>query len=359
MITNHWLIHGDARDLVQIESETIDLVVTSPPYPMIQMWDDAFNAMNPEIGLTLSEGDGQKAFELMHCELDRAWHEVYRVLKLGGIVCINIGDATRKVGGDFQLFPNHSRILEITTEIGFQTLPWIIWRKPTNSPTKFMGSGMIPPGAYVTLEHEFILILRKGSRREFKTDKERERRRKSAYFWEERNRWFSDIWFDLTGTGQNLTETAPRERSAAFPLELPYRLIQMYSIYGDTVLDPFLGTGTTTVAALMTARNSIGVDIEEGMFSSVRERIRRTPDMAQRSVEQRIERHRTFTERRATDQQKTQLKYVNRSLNMPVMSRHEADLEILVLEKVDELRKDEFRGHYRLFASTSSMEPVR
>jgi site-specific DNA-methyltransferase (cytosine-N4-specific) len=99
------------------------------------------------------------------------------------------------------------------------SLPLILWRKQTNSPTKFMGSGMLPPCGYVTLEHEFILIFRKGNRRGFEKVSDKNTRTQSALFWEERNRWFSDVW-DFKGTRQLLEHRTSRERSAAYPFEL-------------------------------------------------------------------------------------------------------------------------------------------
>ena len=157
----------------QIESESIQLIVTSPPYPMIEMWDELFSNQSSEIKKALERGDGITAFELMHKILDDSWKECYRVLENGGFICINIGDATRSMKKEFQMYSNHSRIIKCLTELGFQILPEILWRKQTNAPNKFMGSGMLPAGAYVTLEHEYILILRKGNKREFKTVEEK------------------------------------------------------------------------------------------------------------------------------------------------------------------------------------------
>ena len=111
---------------------------------MIEMWDDMFIGQNPEIGKALKANRGLEAFELMHRELDRIWEEVYRILKTGGIACINIGDATRTLDGNFALYSNHSRILKYLYEAGFSALPTILWRKQTNAPNKFMGSGMLP-----------------------------------------------------------------------------------------------------------------------------------------------------------------------------------------------------------------------
>ena len=115
----------------------------------------------------MESGNPNLAFEAMHDNLDSIWLETYRVLKDGGIACINIGDATRTIKHDFQLFNSHSRIINYCLSIGFVTLPSVIWRKQTNSPNKFMGSGMLPVGAYITLEHEHIIVLRKGKRRIF------------------------------------------------------------------------------------------------------------------------------------------------------------------------------------------------
>ncbi|MFX1376528.1 MAG: DNA-methyltransferase [Promethearchaeota archaeon] len=240
-------------------------MVTSPPYPMIEMWDLDFSNSNDEIKQALEEGKGEKAYNLMHEELEKVWKEVIRVLKVGGIVCINIGDATRKINKNFQLFPNHVKVTNYFLTNDFIELPSILWRKPTNSPNKFLGSGMLPPNAYVTLEHENILIFRKGHQKRT-TPVKYERRYNSAYFWEERNKWFSDIWEDIRGVSQtfkedNFLQNNVRERSGAFPLEIPYRLINMFSIYEDNVLDPFWGTGTTSLASMISMRNSIGYEL--------------------------------------------------------------------------------------------------
>ncbi|MCP4810196.1 MAG: site-specific DNA-methyltransferase [Proteobacteria bacterium] len=259
MKTRHSLTHGRAQELA-LDDGSVQLVVTSPPYPMIAMWDEVF----PSSSDALARSDGPAAFEAMHQELDACWAELFRVLQPGGLACINIGDATRSLGGQFALYPNHARILSAAMRLGFTVLPDILWRKPNNSPTKFMGSGMLPAGAYVTYEHEYVLVLRKGGKRAF-TAKQAETRRKSALFWEERNVWFSDLW-ELKGTGQKLSRGG-RDRSAAFPFELAWRLICMYSMYGDVVLDPFAGTGTTLCAAAVAGRNGVGVDLDAALVA--------------------------------------------------------------------------------------------
>src|SRR6056297_3775680 len=260
METRHRALTGDARDL-PLADDSVELVVTSPPYPMIEMWDDIFGALDPAIADALGAGDGDRAFSLMHDVLDTVWAELTRVLAPGGIACINVGDATRSLSDGFRQYPNHAEITNRLTDHGLLALPDILWRKPTNSGAKFMGSGMVPPNAYPTLEHEHILVFRNGDLRSFPPGDED--RYESAYFWEERNEWFSDLW-DVPGEDQHVDGVDARERSGAFPLEIPLRLVRMFSTYGDTVLDPFWGTGTTTLAAMVAGRDSVGYETDQG-----------------------------------------------------------------------------------------------
>ena len=185
--TRHQVHFADSREMAAIADGSVSLVVTSPPYPMIELWDPQFGAADAGIADALSSDEGDRAFDLMHARLDAVWSECHRVLQPGGLACINIGDATRKIGGEFRLFSNHSRILQALTKLGFSILPDILWRKPTNAPNKFLGSGMLPGGAYVTYEHEYILIARNGPPRKF-SPADKARRRRSAFFWEERQR---------------------------------------------------------------------------------------------------------------------------------------------------------------------------
>ena len=321
MKTIHKILFQDARNLKGIASESVDLVVTSPPYPMIGMWDDMFGSQNLEIQKALARGDGRQAYELMHEILDSVWGELFRVLRAGGFACINIGDATRKIKDDFCLYPNHARILNYLLDIGFSGLPDILWRKQTNAPNKFMGSGMLPAGAYVTLEHEYILIVRKGSKREFKTEEEKKNRRESALFWEERNIWYSDIWTDIKGTEQKLSNATSRLRSAAFPFDLAYRLINMYSVKGDVVLDPFLGTGTTIAAAMTSGRNSVGVEIDKSFQQVVCPIVHQIVDFSNDYLHDRLIRHFEFVENRI--QNSKPLKYTNKHYGYPVVTSQE------------------------------------
>ncbi len=344
MKTIHQIFYQDARNLKDIPSESVDLVVTSPPYPMIGMWDDVFGSQNLEIEKALKTGDGKLAHELMHKVLDSVWDEMFRVLKDGRFACINIGDATRKVNGDFCLYPNHARILNYLLDIGFSALPDILWRKQTNAPNKFMGSGMLPAGAYVTLEHEYILILRKGSKREFKTECEKQNRRESALFWEERNIWYSDVWMDIKGTGQRLSDELSRLRSAAFPYDLAYRLVNMYSVKGDVIFDPFLGTGTTIAAAMTSGRNSVGVEIDKSFHSTICPMARQIVDFSNDYLRDRLRRHFEFVEDRI--QTSGPLKYTNKHYGCPVVTSQEQSILLNGLNEVRESDDNIFEVTY-------------
>ena len=344
MKTTHAIIFGDADHMKTINADSVDLVVTSPPYPMVAMWDDIFGRQDASIGLALAGGDGKKAFELMHQRLDPVWKEVYRVLKEGGLACINIGDATRTIGGDFALYPNHVRILRFFYEIGLRPLPCILWRKQTNAPNKFMGSGMLPAGAYVTLEHEYILILRKGSKRNFNRIEEKTNRRESALFWEERNLWFSDIWFDIKGSLQTLNRSATRKRSAAYPFELVYRLINMYSVKGDVVLDPFLGTGTTMAAAMSAGRHSMGYEIDKALKPDIDDIQTAIIGSSQRVIRRRLLSHADFIRQRLDDG--LGLKHANKYYGFPVMTAQEKALLLNDPIRIDRLKENIFEIEY-------------
>ena len=324
-MTYHRAAVASSQNMSSLNDDSISLVVTSPPYPMIDMWDESFNNQGVSVSID-NEAYVSDTFMEMHTILKKVWFECYRVLIPGGYLCINIGDATRTINGSFRLFSNHSKILQDCITIGFNNLPNVIWRKQTNAPNKFMGSGMLPGGAYVTLEHEYILIFRKPGKRQFKSDLDKKMRKESAYFWEERNIWFSDVW-DFKGTMQGLNGNAGRERSGAYPIELPHRLINMYSLRGDSVLDPFLGTGTTTLAAMINGRNSIGYDIDPSFLDILDSRVSGTfITEANRIIYNRIKNHTQFIE----DYLKKgkQPKHTNVNYNFPVITNQETDLKL-------------------------------
>ena len=264
----------------ELANGSIQLTVTSPPYPMIKMWDSLYAKADSKIAELWQklEADGKEEtvtqiYDAMHDYLDKVWQETYRVLCDGGIACINIGDATRSINGKFKLYPNHSRITELCEKIGFTTLPYILWKKPTTKPTykgkgAFLGSGFLPPNAYVTLDCEFILIFRKGSLRKFPPHDQT--RYDSAFTKPQRDEWFSQIW-SLKGTRQTTSQL--ERRTAAYPEEIAERLIRMFSVKGELVLDPFLGSGTTTKIAMQNERNSIGYEADENLLPTITKKI--------------------------------------------------------------------------------------
>lgn len=345
MISDHRIRFADAKKMTDIEPRSVHLVVTSPPYPMIKMWDDLF-CRQIKTQKALDNLDGPKAFELMHRQLDRVWDEIHRVLVPGGIACINVGDATRTIKEEFALYPNHSRILFHMLGLGFTNLPNILWRKQTNAPNKFMGSGMMPPGAYVTLEHEYILIFRKGGKRMFNTGEGKTNRRRSAFFWEERNQWFSDVWMDLKGTRQKTGDKELRQRSGAYPFELAYRLISMFSVMGDTVLDPFLGTGTTLFAAAAAGRNSLCYELDKAFGPMIEESWGRIIEQGRNRIGERFDGHLQFV--RDREAAGKAIKHTNRVYGFPVITRQETELMLPLPEAVEQTRQNQFTVTYEL-----------
>ena len=284
MQTQHKIIIADSQQMPEIADSTIHLMVTSPPYPMIKMWDTQFAATNPKIAHLWQklEANGEEEtvtqiYDAMHEALANTWRETYRVLVDGGIACINIGDATRTINGRFRLFPNHSRVIEHCEQSGFTTLPYILWKKPTTKPKykgkgAFLGSGFLPPNAYVTLDCEFILIFRKGKLRQFPPNDPC--RYDSAFTKQQRDEWFTQIW-DIIGTRQTASQL--ERRTAAYPDEIVNRLIRMFSVKGDTVLDPFLGSGTTTKLAMRNDRNSVGYETDETLLPLIKRMLQAEP----------------------------------------------------------------------------------
>jgi DNA modification methylase len=252
------VIEGDATRMDGVDAASVHLIVTSPPYPMIPQWDETFHRQ------------GADDFDGMHDLLARVWRRSREVLVPGGLLAINIGDALRSTAGAFQLWPNHVEVAARCRSLGLVPLPYLLWKKPTNRPNAFLGSGFLPPNAYVTLDCEFVLLFRNGALRRFPAH---DRSRSESRFTKpERDRWFSQVWTDVRGARQ----AGPGARTGAFPPELPERLIRMFSCVGETVLDPFAGTGTTLWAAEKLGRNSIGIELDAARCAELRESARVT-----------------------------------------------------------------------------------
>ena len=247
------VIEGDAREMPGVDAGSVHLIVTSPPYPMIPQWDALFARL------------GAADYDAMHRVLAAVWRRSAEVLVPGGLLAVNVGDALRTRAGEFQLWPNHARITEECVALGLRPLPYLLWKKPTNRPNAFLGSGFLPPNAYVTLDCEFILLFRKGGLRRFPAGDRV--RAASRYSKAERDTWFSQIWDDIRGARQASTDG----RTGAFPPEVPARLIRMFSCEGETVLDPFAGTGTTLWEADRLRRSAIGIELDPVLAARLRE----------------------------------------------------------------------------------------
>ena len=245
--TIHRLINGDARDLSFIPDASVHLVVTSPPY-----WNLKRYVEHPD-----QLGHIQDYEEFLG-ELTKVWKHVLRVLVPGGrLVCV-VGDVcvARKAFGRHLVFPLHSDICVSCRRLGFDNLNPIIWHKISNASfeanrtCKFLGKPY-EPNAIIKNDMEFILMQRKPGGYRQPTNGQRDESRLSK---KDFDAWFQQIW--------NITGASTKNHPAPYPLEVALRLVQMFSFTGDTVLDPFCGSGTTMVAALKTGRNSIGVEIE-------------------------------------------------------------------------------------------------
>jgi DNA modification methylase len=196
-----------------------------------------------------------------------------------------------------------------------------------------MSSGILPPNACVTLEHEYVLVFRNGTAsREFEPGTER--RYKSAYFWEERNRWFSDVWTDVNGEHQSIDWGELRERFAAYPFEIPYRLISMYSVYGDTVLDPFWGTGTTPFAAIVAGRNSIGSELDAAFVRLFDGRVENVPEYSRGVIGRRLNEHESFVKERMADGK--EFEYEADNYEFPVTTAQEKSIQFFAVSDVRE-----------------------
>lgn len=248
--SEHELYQGDSRDvLTQLDDESVDLVVTSPPYFNIKDYE------TPEDG-QLGDIDEYDRFIEM---LDEVWTECHRVLRPGGRMCVVVGDVlqSRSEHGRHRVIPLHATIQEHATEIGFDNLAPILWYKIGNasleagSNARFLGKPY-EPGAVIKNDVEYILLLRKQDGYRSPSVEERILSTLEA---DEHQQLFRQLWDDITGEKQT-------DHPAPYPTELAARLLRMFSFVGDTILDPFAGTGSTGVAASKWGRDSISIELE-------------------------------------------------------------------------------------------------
>ncbi len=254
----HTLHCGDSRCLEWIPDNSVHLVVTSPPYWTLK----EYPANKNQLGLVSD-------YEQFHEELDKVWRQCFRVLVPGGrLVCV-VGDVclSRRDHGRHMVMPMHADIIVRARKLGFDNLTPIFWYKISNAQhevengSSFLGKPY-EPNAIVKNDIEFILMLRKPGGYRQPTQAQRDASRLSK---KEHHDWFQAVW--------RLTGCSTREHPAPFPEELAYRLVRMFSFVGDTVLDPFMGLGTTVLAAACCGRDAIGVEVEPAYVRKAKARL--------------------------------------------------------------------------------------
>jgi DNA modification methylase len=254
--TDHKIIIGDSRRMSEIQDESVHLVITSPPY-----WQLKDYGTSEQIGF-------DDSYEDYINNLNLVWSECCRVLHQGCRLCINIGDqfARSVYYGRYKIIPIRTEIIRFCETIGMDYMGAIIWQKVTTCNTTggatVMGSFPYPRNGILKIDYEFILIFKKlgNPPRVGKAIKEKSRMTKDEW-----NQYFSGHW-NFAGEKQD-------KHIAMFPEELPHRLIKMFSFQGDIVLDPFLGSGTTTLAAINLERNSMGYEINREFLPIIKEKI--------------------------------------------------------------------------------------
>lgn len=256
MVNKAKIIIGDSRKMEEVEDNSVDLVVTSPPYWHIK-----------DYGVEGQVGYGQSLHEYLK-DLYRVWKECYRVIKSGRRFCLNIGDqfARSIIYGRYKIIPLHAEFIAQCEDIGFDYMGAIIWQKKTTMNTtggaNVMGSYPYPPNGMVEIDYEYILIFKKPGKGKKIPKEIKEQSMLTKDEWKE---YFYGHWY--FGGARQI------EHEAMFPDELPKRCIKMFTFVGDTVLDPFLGSGTTVKAAMELNRNAIGYEINENFLNVIKEKL--------------------------------------------------------------------------------------
>jgi len=250
------IIIGDSRKMLELNDKSIDLIITSPPYWHIK-----------DYGVPGQIGYGQSLHDYLK-SLYYVWNECFRVLREGGRFCLNIGDqfARSIIYGRYKVIPIHAEFIGQCEKIGFDFMGSIIWQKKTTMNTtggaNVMGSFPYPPSGIVEIDYEFIHIFKKPGNSKKVSKEIKEASKLSKEEWKE---YFSGHWY--FGGARQLGH------EAMFPDELPKRLIKMFTFIGDTVLDPFLGSGTTVKVALELARNGLGYEINKNFLNFIKKKV--------------------------------------------------------------------------------------
>ena len=256
MKTKHKIIIGDSRWMKEVPNESVHLIITSPPY-----WQLKDYGNDKQIGFN-------DTYEEYINNLNLVWNECSKILHKGCRLCINIGDqfARSVYYGRYKVIPIRTEIIKFLENAGFDYMGSIIWQKVTTCHTtggaSVMGSYPYPRNGIIKLDYEFILIFKKYGESPKVSNEIKEQSKLTQEEW---NQYFTGHW-NFSGERQD-------KHLAMFPEELPRRLIKMFSFVGDTVLDPFLGSGTTSLAAKKLNRNSIGYEVNEDFLPIIREKL--------------------------------------------------------------------------------------
>lgn len=267
-MTMHKIIIGDSRNMQELSNSSVRLVITSPPY-----WQLKDYGTSEQIGFN-------DRYEDYINNLNLVWKECYRVLHPGCRLCINIGDqfARSVYYGRYKVIPIRTEIIKFCETLGFDYMGAIIWQKVTTCNTTggatIMGSFPYPRNGIIKIDYEFILLFRKTGK---PPDVSRQIKEQSKIDKKEWNEYFSGHW-NFSGTRQD-------KHIAPFPEELPKRLIKMFSFVGDVVLDPFLGSGTTSVAAIRFNRDSVGYEINKDYIETIKKRLKDTMGLFESKVD--------------------------------------------------------------------------
>jgi len=257
MATTHKIIIGDSRKMDKVQNESVHLIITSPPYWQIKDYGDS-----NQIGFN-------DTYEDYINNLNKVWSECYRVLYPSCRLCINIGDqfARAVTYGRYKIIPIREEIIRFCESIGFDYMGAVIWQKKTTMNTtggaSVMGSFPYPRSGLIEIDYEFILLFKKLGQYPHRVSEEMKEQSKLSN--EEWRKYFTGHW-NFAGSKQD-------KHIAMFPEELPQRLIKMFSFVDETVLDPFLGSGTTSRIARKLKRNSIGYEINKGFLPIIEDKI--------------------------------------------------------------------------------------
>ncbi len=255
-IIKHKVIFGDSRNMSEVPDQSVHLIITSPPY-----WQLKDYGVEGQIGF-------DDSYEDYINNLNLVWKECDRVLHPGCKICINIGDqfARSVYYGRYKVVPIRTEIIKFLETIGYDYMGAIIWQKVTTTNTtggaSVMGSYPYPRNGILKLDYEFILIFKKLGTPPKVNPAMKEKSKLSKLEW---NQYFTGHW-NFPGVKQD-------KHLAMFPEELPRRLIKMFSFMGETVLDPFLGSGTTSIAARNLGRKSIGYEINKEFRNIILKRL--------------------------------------------------------------------------------------